>query len=104
MKTSYHDLLEKIARLAKLNPSLQVRIAGHTDSIGTVQVNDLLSQKRAESVKNYLLRVLGVSPQQIYTRGFGFSRSIADNATAEGRRKNRRAVTIVVHSVAANNQ
>jgi len=58
-----------------------------------------LSQRRAEAVKKYFL-AQGIAEQRLITQGYGFSLPIADNATAEGRQRNRRA-EVIVHSSAA---
>ncbi len=68
---------------------VDVEIAGHTDSVGTRQYNMKLSLRRAEAVRTYLIGK-GVAPSRLTTQGYGESRPIADNATAEGRAKNRR--------------
>jgi OOP family OmpA-OmpF porin len=81
--------LDKIARdLSKIK--LEVIIAvGNTDSIGTDAYNMALGQRRAQSVKSYLVSK-GVDGSRIYTESKGKSNPVASNATAEGRAKNRR--------------
>ena len=88
--------LEKIALLVKSNPALRIWIAGHTDNAGNPHANYLLSLKRAQRAKNFLVKKLGIVPQRIVAIGYGHYQPVADNATPEGRRKNRRAVTIVL--------
>jgi outer membrane protein OmpA-like peptidoglycan-associated protein/outer membrane protein W len=66
-------------------------IEGHTDSIGTAAYNQGLSERRAETVKQYLISK-GVGDQRMRAVGFGETKPIADNATAEGRAQNRRVV------------
>jgi OOP family OmpA-OmpF porin len=92
----YDSRLRKIADLVTADPTLQIRIAAHTDNVGTPHANYLFSQKRAQSVKNYLVRKFGVDGRRITAKGYGHYQPVADNATAEGRRKNRRVVTIVL--------
>ena len=70
-------------------PKLQIEIAGHTDNVGLQAVNMKLSLSRAEEVKRYLVSK-GVNPNRITAEGFGDSRPVADNATEQGRQKNRR--------------
>ena len=53
-------------------------------------MNQKLSQRRAESVKNYLVQNFGIDPARLSAKGYGMTRPIADNKTAEGRQKNRR--------------
>jgi OOP family OmpA-OmpF porin len=71
------------------DPSLRVRIEGHTDNVGTAAYNQALSQRRAEAVKRYLTS-RGIASSRMDTVGLGFTQPVADNATAEGRAKNRR--------------
>jgi OOP family OmpA-OmpF porin len=71
------------------DPSLRVRIEGYTDNVGTAAYNQALSQRRADSVKRYLVS-RGIAASRMDTVGYGLTRPIADNDTAEGRAKNRR--------------
>lgn len=83
--TELADTLDSL----KADPKLRVKIKGYTDSVGSAAYNMQLSTRRAESVKRYLVSE-GVSADRIETQGFGLTNPIADNATAEGRAKNRR--------------
>lgn len=86
--------LNKVVAVAKdLGPS-EVLVEGHTDSSGSAQVNQDLSQKRAEAVANYLEKQ-GIGPEVVRTAGFGYQRPIASNKSAMGRAQNRR-VDIVI--------
>lgn len=76
------------AELAKA-PALTIAIAGHTDSQGNPAANQALSQARADSVRNYLVSK-GIAAARMTTAGFGQTKPIADNATPEGRQRNRR--------------
>ena len=67
----------------------KVKIVGHTDSSGDASKNLLLSQQRANAVKDYLI-TKSVSADNLSTEGVGSNKPVADNDTAEGRRKNRR--------------
>jgi outer membrane protein OmpA-like peptidoglycan-associated protein len=67
-----------------------LRIDGHTDSIGSVNYNMDLSLKRAIAVASYLITKEGIDPRRIFVKGMGKTKTIADNATPEGRRLNRR--------------
>jgi OOP family OmpA-OmpF porin len=73
----------------KENPDKRVAFEGHTDSIGTERYNQGLSERRANSARDYVSKK-GISASRITTRGFGESKPIADNKTADGRSKNRR--------------
>lgn len=68
----------------------QIRIEGHTDSIGRPEYNQHLSSRRAESVKQYLVEQGGVTPERLAIMGRGEGEHIADNKTSTGRQKNRR--------------
>jgi OOP family OmpA-OmpF porin len=71
------------------NPDLQVEVAGHTDSAGAAAYNQALSERRANSVRDYLIGA-GANPANLTARGYGEDEPIADNRTAEGRATNRR--------------
>jgi outer membrane protein OmpA-like peptidoglycan-associated protein len=92
------DRLSEVATALKesKNPLL---IEGYTDSRGTAEYNEQLSQRRAESVRNFLINQ-GVPPDRIQTRGMGEERPVASNATAEGRANNRRVEIVVERNVA----
>lgn len=77
-----------VAALKELGEG-KVEVAGHTDSRGSEQYNMKLSQKRAEAVRNYLISK-GIAADRLSARGYGESQPVADNATDEGRFKNRR--------------
>jgi len=70
-------------------PNVRTAAEGHTDSVGNDAYNQGLSQRRAESVRDYLASH-GVSPSRLQARGYGESRPIADNSTEDGRTLNRR--------------
>lgn len=78
-----------IAKLAAKYPDLKVDVAGHTDWIGTDAYNQALSERRANSAKDYLIKK-GVDAVRIRTFAFGESKPIATNKTPEGRALNRR--------------
>ena len=85
--------------LIKEDPLSKIVVEGHTDSQGAVPYNQDLSQRRAQSVRDYLVS-RGIASDRVTAQGFGSSRSIADNTSAEGRANNRR-VEIVVQPTAA---
>lgn len=85
--------VDKVGMFLRGNSDFRmVFIEGHTDSAGGEAANKLLSQKRAQSVKNYLVRAYGVPMDKVQAVGFGETAPIATNATAAGRAKNRRVV------------
>lgn len=89
-KVTLDKTAAEINELARKYPNLRVDIDGHTDSIGTDAYNQGLGQRRAQRVKDYLVRK-GVDGGRITTQSFGESKPIASNETAKGRLLNRRA-------------
>jgi len=87
--------LDELAKVMNDNPSLQLKIDGHTDNTGAEDYNMTLSDRRAESVKKYLVSK-GVDAGRMVSEGFGESAPVADNNTAAGRQQNRR-VEMKVH-------
>jgi OOP family OmpA-OmpF porin len=88
IQNSSFPYLDELVGVLKKVPLWQLKVVGHTDSQGSETINLILSKKRAEAVKNYLLKS-GVT-NGIITDGFGETKPIADNSTPEGREKNRR--------------
>ena len=84
-----YPVLYHVSKRLENNPSLKIEIEGHCDSIGTVEVNQRISQQRADVVKDYMIR-RGIGKNKIKTTGYGFTKPIADNSTVEGRAMNRR--------------
>jgi len=89
IKPELRSVLDQFAQGLKSQPNTLVRIIGHTDSTGSDAVNNPLSERRAESVRSYLVD-RGVAGSRIETAGRGSREPIASNATTEGRAKNRR--------------
>lgn len=87
-KMSY-GILNNVVDVMKKNPDYKLKIDGHTDSQGKEDMNQGLSERRAASVKNYLVSK-GIDSGRLRTEGFGEMRPVADNNTAAGRYKNRR--------------
>jgi outer membrane protein OmpA-like peptidoglycan-associated protein len=87
--------LNEVVQLMKDNPTLHIRINGHTDNVGKSADNKTLSENRAKAVTKYLI-AKGVAPARLASRGFGDTQPVADNATPEGRAKNRRTELFVV--------
>jgi len=73
----------------KDNTTVSVAVEGHTDSVGTDAYNQRLSQRRAASVREYLV-AHGVSASRLSVAGFGEAKPVASNTTADGRAQNRR--------------
>lgn len=87
-KESY-AVLQSIADIMKEYPKAKFEIEGHTDSTGSLQLNERLSKARAASVKDYLVTI-GMDASRLTSEGYGPSRPIATNKTAAGRQQNRR--------------
>lgn len=88
---------EKLARFSGVvlgYPSLNLSVEGHTDSTGSDELNQKLSEQRAHAVRTYL-QEQGVPPANLTAQGFGKSMPVADNGTAAGRQQNRRVEIIV---------
>ncbi|MGM0530475.1 MAG: OmpA family protein [Bacteroidota bacterium] len=81
--------LDRMGRFLEEHPGITIQLSGHTDSIGTRQNNLVLSKRRAQAVKDYLIEA-GISPERMTTKGFGETQPVAENDTPEGRQKNRR--------------
>jgi len=88
-------VLNAVAEDLKIHPLVQVELQGHTDSRGADALNLDLSQRRADSVRDYLVSQ-GVSATRLVATGYGETQPIADNATPEGRAENRRVVMKVI--------
>ena len=86
--------LDDLAKIMKAFPKVDVKVEGHTDNVGNEAANLTLSKSRAASVKTYLVGH-GVAQSRIATNGFGSTKRIADNATAEGKAQNRRIEAFV---------
>ena len=82
--------LDRNGMLLKDNPKLKVEIGGHTDSGGSAEANEKISEKRAQSAKQYIQDKFNISADRMTVKGYGSSKPIADNSTQEGRAKNRR--------------
>ncbi len=87
-KDSYSELAELLEFMER-KKLIIVEIAGHTDNIGTPEDNMILSQKRAESVRTYLI-THGIDADRVIAKGYGEEQAIATNDTPEGRQENRR--------------
>ena len=84
-----YEILDHVAGSLRDWPKVRVEIQGHTDEMGTPAYNQDLSQRRAESVRDYLISK-GVKASRLEAKGYGETRPIAGNTTDEGRAKNRR--------------
>jgi outer membrane protein OmpA-like peptidoglycan-associated protein len=96
-----YPLLSKVQRAIRTFENPTLIIEGHTDSTGSLELNNHLSQMRAEAVKAYLLANAVISADKVTAAGYGPSRPLAPNTTAEGRAQNRRIDVIITPNGAA---
>lgn len=89
------DEIKKLADFLKEYPSTYVNVEGHTDNKGNKAANKRLSTQRANAVRNSLIKDFGVASDRVTAEGYGDAKPIADNATEDGRAKNRRVVADV---------
>jgi len=98
LQASAINQLQKLGTLIQRNSKATFTVEGYTDSFGTPEYNLDLSQRRADSVKRYLVEAMGISPLQIETRGYGATRfRTSPNGSIEEQSPNRR-VEVVVHT------
>lgn len=88
------EKLAKVAGIVSGHPGLRLEVEGHTDSVGTDEYNQKLSEARGASVRNYLTQA-GMAAASITSKGLGENQPIATNDTASGRQKNRRVELII---------
>jgi len=90
-----YGLLDQVVEILNRYPGIKLEIAAHTDNMGSFEYNMELSQKRAQSMVDYLVKK-GIDPGRLVGKGYGESRPIADNNTEEGRSINRRVEFIIL--------
>ncbi len=94
LKPATREKLAKISGIVLAHPGLSLQIEGHTDSVGSDQMNQQLSERRADSVRDFLIEQ-GVAGSSVTAKGFGKTQPVASNDTPEGRQKNRRVELVV---------
>src|SRR5262249_26128044 len=87
--------LNEVLQLLKSDESLKLRIEGHTDNVGGAAANQALSDKRAQSVRDWLVSH-GIATERLTGQGFGATKPVADNSTDDGRAKNRRVELVKI--------
>lgn len=90
-------LMRKVQQALAMFPDASVSVEGHTDSNGTDSANLILSQDRADAVKQYLVATFGLNAEKISSIGYGEARPVATNETAVGRARNRR-IDLLIHA------
>lgn len=86
----HYEDLDMIGEVLTRNPDYRFQVEGHTDNMGSEPYNQALSEKRAVSIKQYLVEHFSIAPERLSTVGFGESRPRKPNETSEGRGVNRR--------------
>jgi len=94
LKPEAREKLAKVAGILETHPDLKLQVEGHTDSTGSDEYNQKLSENRAISARDFLVSQ-GISSTEITAKGFGESVPVASNDTAEGRQKNRRVELVI---------
>jgi outer membrane protein OmpA-like peptidoglycan-associated protein len=94
LRAPAREKLAKISGIVLAHPGLSLQIEGHTDSVGSDQMNQQLSERRADSVRDFLI-AQGVAGSAVTAKGFGKADPVASNDTADGRQKNRRVELVV---------
>ena len=95
IKSENFDLLAKVEKAIDVFPRSELTIEGHTDSFGGDDLNQKLSQERAESVQQYMINAMRIPTYRLIATGYGETRPVASNETAAGRARNRR-IDIVI--------
>jgi outer membrane protein OmpA-like peptidoglycan-associated protein len=94
LNASAREALARFSGIVGVYPSLRFKVEGHTDSTGSAETNRILSRHRATTVRDYLIGQ-GVDAGSISIEGLGPDQPVADNATSEGRARNRRVEIIL---------
>lgn len=95
LQPSSHQALDEFFKILDSKKDMKVEIGGHTDNVGSAQANQILSEKRANAVKEYLVKK-GIDANRIKAKGYGQTTPIATNETPEGRQQNRRTEVKVI--------
>ena len=95
LKTSSYKSLNELAEFMLIKKTLKIELAGHTDSDGDPEMNLKLSQRRAETVRSYLIKK-GVPENRLTAKGYGEAQPIADNSTSAGKQLNRRTEVRII--------
>lgn len=96
VRNSAHDSLAKVAELINLYKDQPIMIIGHTDAVGADEYNQTLSLRRAGLVREFFIEHFDVDAERLATQGMGEKQPIASNATAAGRRANRRVEVLIL--------
>jgi outer membrane protein OmpA-like peptidoglycan-associated protein len=92
LRDSSKAILRSLSHYIANDPKLKLQVEGHTCTIGSYNYNMSLSQRRAESVKRYLIESCGISPERLKAVGFGFTKPEKPNTNEANRARNRRVI------------
>lgn len=95
IKPIFGNEIRKVADFLRENKGSTVSIEGHTDNVGSAEMNLKLSQRRADAVRTYLIEKFGIAADRITAKGFGLTKPRASNKTAKGRYENRRVEALL---------
>lgn len=95
---SFNDVLDSVAMVLKEYSKTAIQVSGYTDSTGSFEYNQSLSEKRADSVMSYLL-AQGVARNRLHASGYGPRNPIADNSSSQGRAANRRVEIQIMNQI-----
>jgi len=101
IKPASFDLLAKVEKAIDVFPRSELIIEGHTDSFGGDEVNQKLSQQRAESVQRYMINAMRIPTYRLIATGYGETRPVASNETESGRKRNRRIDIVIRPNIEA---
>lgn len=91
------DNIDEVGSFLAMHPEVNITLEGHTCNMGSEAYNMGLSQRRAESVKRYMVNKFKLDPARLTTVGYAFSRPLESNATKAGRQANRRVMATITH-------
>ena len=95
VKPEYRDEIQEVADFLRQYPDTVASLEGHTDSMGTDEYNQSLSQRRVDAVRQTLIEQFGIAANRVRAQGFGEARPVASNDTADGRAQNRRVESVI---------
>ena len=99
VKSEYMNEIEEVADFMEQYTDVIIELEGHTDSRGTEQYNEGLSQRRADAVRDVLINRFNVWGSRISAEGFGESQPVASNESDAGRAENRRVITVIIKTL-----
>jgi len=95
VRPEYNDEIQEVADFLRQYPDTVASLEGHTDSMGTDEYNQSLSQRRVDAVRQVLISQFGIAANRVRAQGFGEARPVGSNDTAAGRAQNRRVESVI---------